>query len=262
MVGIGMKQTNSSEELNHATNHNRKAAAHRFDHRHWCHSGIHDSCRDARLEQWSTVGMERHDDDMSEVYGIDADQVGRHCRAEPNADAEQTYAEVSPIISIAIWSRNRNVQNRTIPPSALGNAVGNDNRPTNRMNGSEENEMSKMAVKFISTTFLVLSLIFYAAELPGSAYQAANAAQTHNDARLAQCVQTTNEREFCKVRVESRQIRVVDLESAECRKARRNVAMYGEALGHLDLANAKHRHAASIYRVTQRSEIEWYKRNC
>jgi hypothetical protein len=128
--------------------------------------------------------------------------------------------------------------------------------------GLEGNKMWKMPIKIIAAMVLAPPMVLSTAALVGSTNHEVKAGQAELDPRFVRCMQTTNQPDFCRARVVSRQFQVVDIESGECKKARRNIVMYMQALDRLNLNSAKHRHAASIYRAAQRSEIEWYKQRC
>lgn len=56
--------------------------------------------------------------------------------------------------------------------------------------------------------------------------------------------------------------RHVPYESTECRTAKRQVTMYGQALTQLNMTNEKHRNAAAIYRQARDAESLWRDQHC
>ena len=61
---------------------------------------------------------------------------------------------------------------------------------------------------------------------------------------------------------DSHTVQQVYYESAQCRTAQRQIAIYSRALSRLDMAAAQHRRKAAIYRHARETERDWQEQNC
>ncbi len=60
----------------------------------------------------------------------------------------------------------------------------------------------------------------------------------------------------------AQQVRPVYYESAHCRTAQRQIAIYSRALSRLDMTSARHQRKAAIYQHARQTEQDWHQQNC
>ena len=61
---------------------------------------------------------------------------------------------------------------------------------------------------------------------------------------------------------DSQAVQQVSYESAQCRAAQRQIAIYSRALNRLDMSSAQNQQKAAFYRQFRQTELAWHTQNC